>query len=401
MGSFISAISQLPDIFTPLFEYKLSVDTLGAMKDGVVNVMKIIKNEINGKPLASTGSLVEEVDFTRALSEFATGSYSGKMLETIFKYSGLKFTDLMGKEAFMQASLRYWKNPKNKEKFYEKFENFLGKDIDQTYKEMQAGTRSNNVVAVLVAELSGFQPVSLSQYSEAYLNSGNARIFWMLKSYTLRATSRVLMEGTERFKKAQVEFENGNKKEGAKLVGEGVRRMVSLMMLYAVAGAGAEELKDLLRGKESNFYDNVVDTLLQFLLVSKYTWDQGVQQDGITKAVIAGNLVPPVRYLDNFAADVYALFSEEKTFKAKSLQSLPFVGTWVYARSEAGQSSYLSRDKEDILKQVKENKADGKGAYSGGLSQRISEYNEKMREIDPTKMITGDSVQRAYKEVKK
>ena len=394
MGNFISAITQLADIPTIFHQHGVNTETWKGVKDAFGNIGKIMRNEFTGGKVAHTGSLVEEVDFTRHLMEFSNGNTSAKWVEAAFKYSGLKFTDLIGKEAFMQGSWNHWRNPKNKDAFMKKFEPFLGKDLQATYDDLQAGKRSRDVMAVLIAELAGYQPITLSQQSKAYLEGGNLRVFYTLKTFTLRATSRIIMEATERFKKASVEFEKGNKVEGTKLIAEGVRRATALLMLYAAAGAGAEELKDLLRGREVDFMDNVYDNILKLFFVSKYSASSGYQKDALVKTIMS-DLLPPMRWMDNFVADVGAVVGDDKEFKFKSLQMVPLVGTIGYAQSPAGQASFHSREKESILEIIRENKKNGRPAYHGGVSQKIAEYNRKVQEKD--EKISNDSVQKTYK----
>jgi hypothetical protein len=378
MGNFLSAITQLGDIPITFYAHGLNKDSLTAVGTAFKNVFKLAKAEITGKG-GKTDAVVEDIDFTNTLREFSQASWTSSMVERLFKYSGLKYTDLIGKEAFMQATLKKYQRSANKDAFYERFEPMFGKDIGKVYSDIQLGKKSDDVTAVLIAELSDWQPVTLSQQSEKYLTGGNARIFYMLKTFTLRSTSAALREGTR-------EMNKGNYAKGA-------AKVAMIIMIYSLAGASTDELKNLIRGKEEAVSDNVIDNVLQMFFLSKYTVEKGVQSDSIAKTILT-NLMPPIRYVDNFGADVYSLMSDEKEFKFKSLGTIPMVGSIMYSRSDAGQDTYNSIEKEDILKAVRENKKDKKGAYAGGLSKRIREYNKGVSRDDK---ITSDTIMRSYK----
>jgi hypothetical protein len=174
--------------------------------------------------------------------------------------------------------------------------------------------------------------------------------------------------------------------------------MVAWVLLYALAGASADELKDLLRGREVQPSDNVIDNILQMGFMPKFTLEKGMQQGNLITAFVSG-IVPPWRYADNFADDLAGMILEDKEVKFKSLQSLPFVGSIAYGQSPAGQASYASMEKKSIMEEIKSNKRSGKGAYSGGLSERIRKYNSSG--VSRDKMINNDTVMTAYADKKR
>jgi hypothetical protein len=382
MGNFLSAITQLGDIPILLYAHGVNKESLASIGTAFKNVWKIARNEMKGQ-VGISDAFVDQADFTNQLREFSNGNLTAKWVDKAFQLSGLKYTDLIGKEAFMQAGYAKWRKAANKDAFIAKFEPMFGKETGRVWQDIQLGKRGEkDVLTVLIAELAEWQPVSLSQQSKGYLTSGNGRLFYMLKTFTLRATSGALREGAKEINKG-----------GAKNIAKGIAKISSILMIYAVAGAGPDELKDLLRGKESNIKDNVFDNLLQMGFMSKYSLEKGVREDGLAKGFMA-SLLPPVRFLDSFGADVAGLVSDEKEFKFKSLTSIPLVGSLLYGRSTAGQATYARLERQDIIDKVKENKKDRKGAYSGGLSKEIREYNKS---VSGDKRITSTTVSRAYK----
>lgn len=376
MGNFLSAITQLGDIPIVFYRYGVNGDTLKSVGEAFKNVANVARGK-------EGTALVEAMDFTNALREFSSGDkISAKALETVFKYSGLKYVDLIGKEASMRASLKYYQNPKNKAEFLSKYENFF-EDAGAVYSKLQLGnTADMDVKTVLISELAEYQPVTMSQQSKAYLKGGNLRAFYALKTFTLRTTSAAIREGL-------VDINKG----GAKNIAKGTTRMAGILFIYALAGAGADELKDLARGKTSSITDNTVDNMLQMLFISKYSLEKGMQEGAPIKSFMS-NLLPPIRYADNFLTDVYSLASDEKDFKYKSLQTVPFIGSIAFGQSPVGQEQDLKNQRDDILKKVRENAKSRKGARDG-LTDDIRKYN---RSVSGDQRIGNDAVRRAFKE---
>lgn len=381
MGNFLSAITQLGDIPILFYAHGINKDSVSAVGTAFKNVYKIARNELRGKT-GETDAFVDQADFTNQLREFSQGNVTAKWVEKAFQLSGLKFTDLIGKEAFMQAGYKKWQRKENKDAFMERYEPMFGEDTKNVYRDIQLGKTTDDVMAVLLSELSDFQPITLSQQPQKYLTGGNARIFYMLKTFTLRSTSAALREGAKEINKG-----------GAKNIAKGVAKAGSILSLYAAAGAGADELKDLIRGRESSITDNTIDNLIQMFFMSKYSIDKGLQRDNLVKTIMS-DLMPPVRYMDTFAADVYALASDEKEFKAKSIINAPFIGPIVYSHSAAKKASSARMMKQDILDQVRENKKSRKGAYSGRLQKQIDKYNKL---VSRDEKITHATVMRAYR----
>jgi len=378
MGQFTSSITQLGDIPIIFYKYGFSKSTLDAIVEGFSNVAKVAM----GKEVPS--SLVEYADFTNALKEYSTGSFGAKGLETIFKYSGLKYMDLFGKEANMLAAMKYYQKGRNSAKFMKKYESFFGAETKQVLRDIKLGKRNQNVMIAMLAELSEFQPISLAQNSEANLKAGNWRVLWSLKSFTLRAVSGSIREGHK-------EWSQGN-------VAKGVLQVASILLLFSMAGAGTDDLKDLLRGRVSTATatEKVMDNLMQLLLVPRFTVDKGMQQDGLVSGIIH-NQIPPLRYADNIVADVTALLGGEKDFKYKSLDMAPVVGNLLRSNMSAGQTTSKQILAKSINERVKDNKKNGRGAFSGGVSGWIREYNEGLTGKERK---TDRDIRKVYKEAK-
>jgi hypothetical protein len=215
------------------------------------------------------------------------------------------------------------------------------------------------------------------------MTSGNLRILYMLKTFTLRATGGAVREGMKDIKKG-----------GAKNVAKGVMRVAGIVMLYAAAGAGTDEIKDILRGRDDSFTDTTMDNFWQMFLMNKFALDKGFSSDKAASELLYSYAFP-VGYADGLAADIWAMFDEDKEFKFKTAKSIPLVGSLYYARSEPGVTSYTSMKKKDVLEKVRENRKAGRGAYTGDVRDMVKKHNEK---VTRDKWISNDTIMRAYKD---
>jgi hypothetical protein len=382
MGNFLSAITQLGDIPIIFYAHGLNMGSMKAVGTAFKNVGKVAWAELRGKEVPQD-ALVTQADFTNALREFSNGnSLTGQWVEKVFKISGLKYVDLIGKEAQMQAAQAKYKGGKNDQKFMDRYEPMFGKDTTRVLQEFKDGKRSQDTLTVLLSELSDWQPIFMSAQSKVYMTSGNGRLFYMLKTFTLRTTSAALREGV-------TEWNKGGAKSKALAVG----KVAGIILLYAAAGAGTDEIKDILRGRDDAFLDTTMDNFWQMFLLSRYATDRGLQKDNLASEIMF-SLAPPVRYLDGFAADIWAAIDDEKDVKFKTLQSVPLLGSIGYARSEAGTTSYASMKKKDILEMVRENRKKKKPPYTGDVKDAVKKHNER---VTRDKWITNDTIMRAYK----
>jgi hypothetical protein len=384
MGNFLSALTQLGDIPIIFYAHGLNMDSMKAVAVAFRNVYRIIKADWKGD-VGSTDAFVDQADFTNALREYASGdSKTSRLVELSFKYSGLKYVDLIGKEAFMQAGFaKYKRGGKHDAEFTERFTPMFGEGTAQVLADIKADKRTEDVLSVLLAELSDWQPITMSQQSQVYMTSGNLRILYMLKTFTLRATGGAIREGMKDIKKG-----------GAKNVAKGVMRVAGIVMLYAAAGAGTDEIKDILRGRDDSFTDTTMDNFWQMFLMNKFALDKGFSSDKAASELLYSYAFP-VGYADGLAADIWAMFDEDKEFKFKTAKSIPLVGSLYYARSEPGVTSYITMQKKDILEKVKENRKAGRGAYTGDVRDMVKKHNEK---VTRDKWISNDTIMRAYKD---
>jgi hypothetical protein len=363
LGNPLAAITQLGD------------QALNIYKHG--NLFKGDTHAFKGmfKAMSDRGFL-DEMELDKSTREFAMGA-STQILDKILTASGLKTMDLFGKNAFMLAANEKYKDM-SREKFMEQWgaEGILV-NAEAAWQSFQDGNVAENEDAlyVLYSDLADMQPINLSETPPGYQELENGRIFYMLKTFAVKQVNNVMRESVQEWKK-------GNKQKA-------VVQTTALIMLLSLSGAGADEIKDIIIGREKSMSDHVVDNMFQLILMSKYNIDKGLQQGNFTQAVAQG-MLPPTRYIDDMISDVGGFLSGDTTYK--SLRNVPLGGRIIYSRfTPQGREKELSMQRQDILKDAREGK---------NMSSEIGRFNKLRRELgregrENVKAITSDTLKRA------
>jgi len=154
--------------------------------------------------------------------------------------------DTIGKEALLNAAHeKYMEDAvKNPEKLKTKIEDIFGEETESVIEDLKAGKITDNVKLLVYSRLLDFQPAALSEMPEQYLKAGNGRVFYMLKTYTLKQFDVFRREVYNTFK-------NGDSQQKI----EAVKKLAYLSGLIVLSNAGADEIKDWMLGRETTLED--------------------------------------------------------------------------------------------------------------------------------------------------
>jgi len=342
MGSPISAITQVGDLAWAIY------------RNGLFSTLSAAGKAITGRSRLRK----EDLGIERIATEFSDMGKSAKMVSMIFKLVGLEKMDNIGKEALINSSYEAArkKAASDPEGLRKKLEPVFGNETDQLIQDLKNNIISENVKLYLFNELSDFQPISLSEMPIKYLTGGNGRIFYMLKSFTLKQFDVYRREVFQKI---------GN--EGTRT--EGIRNLVVLAACFIAANAGADELKDLLLGRKTSLEDRTVDNLLRLFGISKFvTWK--ARQEGVGSAMVR-QIAPPFKAIDALTKDI-ATAGNEKGLQIT--QSIPIVGNlyyWWFGKGQsliAGDYTKNIKDLNNFEKEIKEKRDNG---------EPVSEYLQK------------------------
>jgi hypothetical protein len=174
---------------------------------------------------------------------------------------------------------------------------------------------------------------------QKYLTGGNGRIFYMLKSFTLKQFDVYRREVFQKIAN-----------EGTRA--EGIKNLVILAACFMVANAGADELKDLLLGRKTSLRDRTVDNLLRLFGISKFvTWK--ARQEGVGSAMVR-QIAPPFKAIDALTKDI-ATAGNEKGLQIT--QSIPIVGNLYYWWFGKG-NSHISGEYAQNIKELNKYEAE-------------------------------------------
>ena len=259
--------------------------------------------------------------------EFADPSLFAKALEKSFKVSGFKMVDKLGKETILNAALKsntkLVRSDKGIKKFKEKWSGIMGDEIDVVIDDLKAGNVTDNVKFLLFNELSDFQPISLSEFPQGYLEAGKSKVLYMLKSFALKQMDVVRREVIQEYKK-------GNK-------GQAALKAFRIGAYLSASGLTIQQTKQILSGKETANADELPSEALWNLLgvygLSKYTSDKYLARGEISQAV-ANTLAPPLTVADTLAKGTTQGEPE------KLLKLIPVFGSLLYNWLGGGAEKY-------------------------------------------------------------
>jgi len=324
MGSFASALTQLGDVAYSLYR----TGFYGTAKN-IVKSAKTLKD-----PAAQMISL-EDIGVDRIAQEFMAEGNSGKWLDRVFKMTGLTTLDRMGELTYINAVMdKYMKlarnekpgggladfvlNKESKAEFMGRLERVFGKDTDKVLADLKAGKVTEDVRYLAFSELLGIQPVALSEMPQNYLSGGNGRIFYMLKTYSLKQWDAYRREALDLMKTDPK---------------RGMRNMMYLSGALLGCNASADMLKNLMLNRDTEPDDLVVDNVARLFGLSKWTIYEARREGAATAAMKM--MLPPGKFLDaayKDVSDTYRYFVDDvevRNYGAKNLNlfgSIPLVG---------------------------------------------------------------------------
>jgi hypothetical protein len=339
-----------------------------------------------GMAHAMTGeSIIDNFDVENAIREFSVDSRSSAMLDKVLELSQLKRMDIFGKESYVQGLMEKISNMsldefKGKYGHYGEFlleEGSADKRIENAYNSIADKKPTKDAMYLLFSELARRQPVSLSESSVKFATGGNARIFYMLKQFSLRSIGSAIRD-------IQQGFISGNPTQG-------IIKAIGLITLLGLAGAGTDEIKNLILQREGEeLSDAVVSNILELMFVNRYSLETGMKQGKPFHNIISNNIMlPPVRAIDDTVDFIWKGLQGEADYALVS--HLPMFGRIVYDYTPQGREAELKRNRRHIMEQVRE------GVSPGKLRKDINIFNRSATGEAGLEKITSSSIKSARK----
>ena len=261
-------------------------------------------------------------------------SKTAALLDFAFRKSGFATIDRLGKETLVNASLRkatnQIKTKQGENKFKKEVQAIFQDETDSLISDLKLGIKSDNVRLYAFNKLSDVQPVSLSEMPEAYLNSANGRLLYMLKSFTLKQLDVVRNNVVKEWRK-------GNKVNAAK-------QMALLAGYLTAANTTTQIVKDTLLGREikpESLPGRAIWSLLGVYGISKYVSERYLERGDIKGAVI-NYIAPATPVIDAATKLGSAPFKDEPNLET-TLKAIPIMGPIIYAHFGGGAERFNER----------------------------------------------------------
>ena len=313
----ISALTQLKDLNWLI------------MKNGEWNAVRGMADAFRKK---GNKISMQDIGLDNIGAEFTDYKKLSKYTDKAFKYSLFRGMDRFGKEAFINSTFRRFQKqtraPKGS-KTYNKVRKELEPafmrrpgELDQVMDDFAKGEMTPLTQWALWDQLEMIQPITRASMPEAYLNSPTGRIFYLLKTFTVRQLDAFRRETYDKIKAGKV--------------AEGSRNLIKMGVYFgAVLGAPVDQVKDFILGREVSFDDAVMENLIQATGLSRYSVYRAKDHGPIQAAVELAT--PPVNMFQSFYKDAKMLSEGEWHAKnSEAVKHLPFGGKIYYWNAGAG-----------------------------------------------------------------
>ena len=331
--NFVSTISQLEDIGFAMAQW------------GHANTIRALGNKVSKNgwiKLEQIGGEVFDVDMRKERE-----NAMDKGLRKFLGVNGFTFMDRLGKETYINADFQARQkmakdNPAKLQKELESmFSKEEAKDVMTALKE--GNLNNENLQSLLYYDLSAVQPMSLLDMPERYALGGGAyKLLYQLKSFAARRANYLYTRTQEQFHNAKTP------EEYARAIAD-TMRFFTLLIGY---GAMTNLLKDFLMGRSLDITDELLDTILQNAMVTRYMIKRGKQDP--MNALVNAIMPPAVGTANDLWQDTGRVISGKKGISQMNIWSrLPVIGKPYYWWFGGGKAITEKDNKEKGLFKIK------------------------------------------------
>jgi hypothetical protein len=261
-----------------------------------------------------------------------SSAFFGKTLDTLFTATGLKKLDQLGKNTFMNSAWRKYHNlaKKDTKALADELTPYFGK---QRADEISVAVRDNapnsksvpqEVEELVFHKLLDVAPATASEMPALYTRMGKGRIFYMLKSFTLKQLDAYREAGADEIFRGIGKYNaattSGERLAAAKQSGKGLAKLTQLAAIFAAANASTDVIKDTLAGRPTKKDELLENNIWKLIGLNRYTYYNAKRQ-GVGKAAVE-LMLPPTAVFDRLWTDVQSTLGDEK-YKGAMLQGTP------------------------------------------------------------------------------
>jgi len=253
-----------------------------------------------------------------------------KVLDNVFGMVGLKKLDQLSKNTIMNASLKKYRkqalSKNGSKKLFEELAPAFG--VEDSRKmiadliNIKPGSKQlpKNVEELVFYKFLDMNPAALIEMPAGYTSAGNARILYMLKSFTIKQFDVYREAAGKDINKAFDARQKGDMKAALKFATSGIGKLTALATVFAAANASTDVLKDTLYGRPTKLDELTTNNLYRLLGISRYL-SYKAKREGVARTALEMAL-PPTAVFDRAYQDIYNLYDGGE-YKGTMLQGTP------------------------------------------------------------------------------
>jgi hypothetical protein len=247
-----------------------------------------------------------DLGLDRIAEEYTTAG-SQKMVDLVFKLTGLRWTDRQIKNIAIDSALLGGQRKARKapEAFKKSLSSEFGDEAaGRLVKSLAAGEIDDEVLVYLSTRLGDIQPVTGLEVPQGYLRAreafsdnswlaGSPVLAYQLRTFAARRFGLIRREALDHIAAgiSDVIAKDRNTAEGVKRSLKGFKNLMALLSIYIASGAAVDQGIDrVLNDKDTSIDESLADATLQILGQSRYSVQQ-VQRSGESGYTAA--LAPP------------------------------------------------------------------------------------------------------------
>ena len=274
--------------------------------------------------------------------EFDRAGSGRDILSKLYTISGFAKMDGFGKTKLMSGYVKRMAKL-TPEQFAEAIHGYArhlqNPNTAEVHRDFVDGNITDDVKFLAFAALSDFQPVSMTEMPRGYINHPGARVFYMLKSFTIRQLDVFRREGINKIRK-------GVANQDGALVAAGFTALGHLAFAMTMAGATADEIKQMMAGQSVDFSENLKNNLLKIMAMSRYHTDRMVEFRNGALGDMVGDLLfsPPIIDLVSSGYDTMGAIASGKKevhkalLESRLIAQFPVVGKFIYHHAGLGKA---------------------------------------------------------------
>jgi len=315
--NYLGAMTQLGDYYVTF--YRSPVRGFAPLTRAFASKTKLVKpSEVQMRKLG--------YDVNQMAREFSDPRQRGKLMRKTSEWSVFKGIDVGMKETQVNNMFQKYRRLAKANKLkkghpdYWRFEKRFGNKADEVIREFakyDAENMTGRQAFQLWDELDANQPISVWSTPEGFHTSGQMQIAWQMKTFAIRRLDFLLNESVRRFR---------NKELSPKERRRAGKNLAYLLGAIVLTEGSIDTAKDIVKGKDVNISDTILDNMLGLVLMSRYDVNK-INRDGLGSAIF-DKLSPVLGTVDDIGSDLIGLFSGD--FKFKTMRNIPLVGELIY-----------------------------------------------------------------------